>query len=248
MSQYAMVIDLNRCVGCHACALACRAEWQVPVPYHRNWVKRLGPDKTPEGLSYTFWPGLCNHCDHPVCVGVCPADKVEREFKNPKTGEIKKLQIAATYKDPFTGAVLIEKDRCIGCGNCVAACPYSARYLNEQLDEPKADKCTFCVERIAAGEVPACVKTCIVDARIFGDLSDKKSEVYKLVHEKGAKRLSSKEVDIGPNVYYIGKKKDISLLFTKCAPHERKWEKVSSLPPGRRDMLLAVLKGLPNFG
>ncbi len=240
MNQYAMVIDLDRCVGCHACALACRAEWNIPVPYHRNWVRELGPDKTPEGLSFTFFPGLCNHCDHPVCVDVCPADPVEKEFRDPKTGKSMKMTVKATFKDPFSGIVLIDKERCLGCGACVEACPYGARYLNEDLDDPKADKCTFCVERLEHGEVPACVKSCIVDARIFGNLSDKNSEVYRLVHKKGAKRLTSKEVDIGPNVYYIGKKKDLYLLSERCTPHERTWEEVRA--PGRRDLLLAALK------
>ncbi len=226
MSQWAMVIDLNRCVGCHACAIACRAEWQVPVGegYRRNWVKRLGPAKTPHGLAFTFYPGLCNHCDHPVCVSVCPADEVEKVFKCPKTGKTKKMMVRATYKDPFTGVVLIDKDRCLGCGACVEACPYKARYLNEELDEPKADKCTFCYERVIRGEVPACVKTCIADARIFGDLSDPNSEVAKLV-KAGAKRLVSKEVNIGPNVYWIGKEKDLYLLLQQ-APKERTWENV----------------------
>ncbi|MBW1926837.1 MAG: hypothetical protein JRI35_06570, partial [Deltaproteobacteria bacterium] len=95
-------------------------------------------------------------------------------------------------------------------------------------------------ERLEHGEVPACVKSCIVDARIFGNLSDKNSEVYRLVYKKGAKRLTSKEVDIGPNVYYIGKKKDLYLLSERCTPHERTWEEVRA--PGRRDLLLAALK------
>ncbi len=241
MSQLAMVIDLSRCVGCHACAIACRAEWSVPVPYRRNWVKRMGPEATPKGLSFTFYPGLCNHCDEPKCTTVCPVDPEQRVFKS-RDGRTKKMAVRATYKDPFTGAVLIDKKRCIGCGNCVEACPYGARYLNEELDDPKADKCTFCVERLAHGLEPACVRTCISGARIFGDLSDKNSEVYKLVSTKGALRLTSKEVNIGPNVYYIGKEKDLYLLKKTYAPHERKWENVKA--PVRRRILKAAIKNL----
>ncbi len=223
MSQWAMLIDLNRCVGCHACAIACRAEWQVPVGegYRRNWVKRLGPAMTPKGMAFTFYPGLCNHCDAPACVMVCPVDPEEREFSDPKTGQKVKIPIRATYKHPFTGVVLIDKARCIGCGACVEACPYGARYLNEELDEPKADKCTFCFERVTRGEEPACVKTCLAKARIFGDLSDPK--FARLV--KGAKRLVSKEVNLGPNVYWIGEEKDLFLLLQQ-APRERTWENV----------------------
>ncbi|HHI96267.1 MAG TPA: 4Fe-4S dicluster domain-containing protein [Thermodesulfatator atlanticus] len=225
MSQWAMVIDLDRCVGCHACAIACRAEWKVPVGegYRRNWVKRLGPARTPHGMAFTFYPGLCNHCDTPVCTTVCPVDPEKREFKDPKTGKKTAIFIRATYKHPFTGVVLIDKERCIGCGACVEACPYGARYLNEELDEPKADKCTFCFERVTRGEEPACVKTCLARARIFGDLSDPNSEVSRLV--KKAKRMITKEVNIGPNVYWVGQEKDLYLLMQQ-APKERTWENV----------------------
>ena len=139
MTQYAMVIDLNRCVGCHACALACRAEWQVPVSGRRNWVRRMGPEKTPHGISYTFYPGLCNHCDHPKCLTVCPVDPAPKVFKDIHSNRTKKMDVRATFKDPFTGVVLIDKERCIGCGACVEACPYGARWLNEELEDPKAD-------------------------------------------------------------------------------------------------------------
>ena len=241
MTQLAMVIDLNKCVGCHACAIACRAEWGIPVPYRRNWVKRIGPEMTSHGMAFTFYPGLCNHCETPVCTKVCPVDPEEKIFTT-KDGKSKKMAIRATYKDPFTGAVLIDKTRCIGCGACVEACPYGARYLNEELDEPKADKCTFCVERLAHNLEPACVRTCISGARIFGDLTDKTSEVYKLVHTKKPVRLTSKEVNIGPNVYYIGKEKDLYLLKKTFAPHERKWENV--LAPTKRSVIKAAIKKL----
>jgi len=271
--QWAMVIDLDRCVGCHACTVACRAEWQVPVnpdydgysfikdyndwlqtvsaeggDYRRNWVLRLGPERTSKGLAFTFFPGLCNHCDQPVCVEVCPADPVEREFKCSKTGKTVKMEIKATYKEPFTGAVLIDKERCLGCGNCVEACPYKARYLNDTLDEPKADKCTFCYERVMHGEIPACVKTCIADARIFGDLRDPHSEVSKLVKSGKARPLESDTVKIGPNVYFMGKEEDLELLIKRFAPRKRTWEEVEAKAPSRRKVLKMALKKLPTLG
>ena len=224
MSQYGMIIDLEKCVGCHACAIACRAEWEVPVgkdsaerERRRNWVKRLGPSKTPQGLASTYYPGLCNHCDKPACVAVCPADKVEATFTDAKTGATKKMEVAATWKDPFNGTVQIDKERCLGCGACADACPYSARYVNEEEGDPKADKCTFCVERLAQGLEPACVQTCLARARIFGDLSDPNSEVAKYV-QKGAVKLESSKVKIGPNVRYYGNKKDMHLLTTTSTP------------------------------
>ncbi len=218
-----MVIDLNRCVGCHACAVACRAEWQIPVKdgFRRNWVRRLGPARTNSGMSYTFYPGLCNHCDSPPCVDVCPADTVKKTFTCKETGQTKVMEVAATYKDPFTGAVLIDKERCLGCGACADACPYGARYVNPDLaddnSEGKADKCTFCMPRVEAGLQPACVQTCISDARIFGRKDD--PEVAKYL-KNGAKRLESAHVKIGPNVYYYGKAKDLELLDRLETPQE----------------------------
>ncbi len=218
--QYAMVIDLNRCVGCHACAVACKAEWDVPTDNGRNWVRRLGPARTSYGLSKTYYPGLCNHCDYPPCVDVCPADTVKKTFTCPDTGKTKTMEVAATYKDPFTGVVLIDKDRCLGCGACAEACPYGARYVNPDLGEDgKADKCTFCIERINAGLEPACVQTCLSRARIFGNMNDPDSEVSKYL-KNGASRLESNAVKIGPNVYYYGNQRDMQLLKRTCTPRE----------------------------
>jgi tetrathionate reductase subunit B len=213
-----MIIDLEKCIGCHACAVACKAEWEVPADKGRNWVKRLGPTTTADGLASTYYPGLCNHCDQPACVGACPADRVQREFKDRKSGATKVMEVAATWKDPFDGTVQIDKERCLGCGACADACPYAARYVNPDLgEEGKADKCTFCVERTALGLTPACVQTCLAGARIFGDLQDPASAVAQYV-KKGAIRLESAAVKIGPNVRYYGKKRDLTLLAATCAP------------------------------
>ena len=215
MTQYAMIIDLERCVGCHACAIACKAEWEVPADQGRNWVRRLGPAETPHGLSYTYYPGLCNHCDEPACVPACPADLEEKTFKDAKSGQSKTMEVAATWKDPFNGTVQIDKERCLGCGACADVCPYSARYVNEEGEEPKADKCSFCMERVAKGLEPACVQTCIANARIFGPVDD--PEVAKYM-KKGAVALESANVKIGPNVRYSGNKRDIHLLTTTETP------------------------------
>ncbi len=218
MKQYGMIIDLEKCIGCHACAVACKAEWEVPADQGRNWVQRLGPETTADGLASTYYPGLCNHCDQPACVPVCPADPVKMEFKDPKSGAVKVMEVAATWKDPFDGTVQIDKNRCLGCGACAEACPYGARYVNPNLgEEGKADKCSFCVERTALGLAPACVQTCLAGARIFGDLNDPDSEVARYV-KRGAIRLESDAVKIGPNVRYYGKKRDLALLVASCAP------------------------------
>ncbi|MFV0438172.1 MAG: 4Fe-4S dicluster domain-containing protein [Desulfopila sp.] len=249
--HYAMMIDLNRCVGCHACVIACKAEWEVPVEFSRNWVRQLGPAVVDNELASTCYPGLCNHCSEPVCVPECPADLVEMTFTDPKTGEKKVEEVAATWKDPFTGIVLVDKSRCLGCGACVDACPYGARYINPALTDEvssdgKADKCTFCEPRLEAGISPACVQTCITGARIFGDLDDPKSEVAAYV-QKGAKGIEPQGGNLGPNVRYYGKKKDLGLLLATSTPQ------LADLGLVRRRALLAALgrsvkKGAGNLG
>ena len=183
MANYAMAIDLDRCVGCGACVMACKAEWGVADKHRRDWVIPIQPEgEFPDAIESTFYVGLCNHCDEPSCVSACP------------TG--------ATYKD-IDGRVLVESDLCIGCGYCVTACPYGARYLNPETQ--KVDKCDFCKTRMDAGaKEPACAEVCISDARIFGDLEDRHSELWqKLVHHD-TRRIATEEVDLKPNVYYLG--------------------------------------------
>jgi tetrathionate reductase subunit B len=238
--QYGMIIDLDKCVGCHACAVACRAEWEIPVQFARNWLRRLGPSNTPHGLAATYYPGLCNHCEQPACVDACPADPVRITFRNAKTGKTKTMEVAATWKDPFNGTVQIDKKRCLGCGACADACPYGARYVNPDLADDdsvgKADKCTYCMPRVAAGLQPACVQTCLAEARIFGDLDDPNSAVAKYV-KKGAVGMTSKNVQIGPNTRYYGNKKDMALLMTQ-APQEMPEANL------RRTMLAGMMKPL----
>lgn len=246
-----MMIDLERCVGCHACTIACKAEWEVPVEFGRNWVRQLGPALVANDIASTYYPGLCNHCDEPACVPECPADLVEMTFTNPKTGEKVVQEVAATWKDPIDGTVQIDKSRCLGCGACADACPYGARYVNpDQIDDVssdgKADKCTFCKPRVEAGASPACVQTCITGARIFGDLSDPNSEVAAYV-KKGAKGIEPNGGNLGPNVRYYGKKKDIDLLFATSTPE------LADLGPVRRRAMLASLsrsvkKSVGNLG
>lgn len=178
MSKYAMVIDMDRCITCHACEVACRSHYDVPVPYYRNWVHALSPQGVYPDIKKTSYVGLCNHCDKAPCVKACP------------TG--------ATFKRE-DGVVVVDKDLCIGCGLCIDACPYGARYIDPLND--KVDKCDFCIDRVTQREEPYCVLTCIASARIFGDLDDPNSKVSILV-ENGALHNVSSTVNVGPNIYY----------------------------------------------
>ena len=177
--RLAMVIDLLRCIGCHSCSVACKAEFKVPLGVWRSWVK-VGEHGSYPRTSRSFLPLLCNHCEKPACVDACPTK--------------------ASYKRE-DGAVLIKEDVCIACGLCISACPYKARFFNHE--KKIADKCTFCIHRADEGVEPACVNTCPAKARTFGDLSDPRSEVSKLVASTPTKVLKP-GFKTEPSVLYVG--------------------------------------------
>ncbi len=180
IKHYVMVIDVRRCYGVQACTVACKAEYKVPLGENRSWVEEIEKGNFPD-VSRSFLPRLCNHCDNPPCVSVCP------------TG--------ATWKREEDGIVVIDPDVCIGCKYCLQACPYDMRFINK--DTGAAEKCDFCIHRVSQGLEPACVEACPSRARIFGDLNDPDSEVYKLIAENPVTTLRP-EQGTEPNVYYIG--------------------------------------------
>ncbi len=180
--KYAMVIDSSVCIDCKACMVSCKVQHDVPRGYWRNWIKEKKPDFSQGKHAYAhFQPGGCMQCDEPTCVHACPS--------------------GATYKDEETGIVQINWDVCIGCGNCVVACPYFARYRHPTLRVP--DKCDFCQDRLAMGLQPACVDTCMTKARVFGDLNDPESEVSKLLEERETVSFTTQPVDTKPNMFYL---------------------------------------------
>jgi Fe-S-cluster-containing dehydrogenase component len=133
-----------------------------------------------------FVPKLCNQCEHPPCVQVCP--------------------VGATYKAK-DGVVLIDHNYCIGCRYCVQACPYGARYFDEE--KGVSDKCTWCYQRITRGLQPACVEACPVGARVFGDRNDKQSPISLFIRNNRVQVLKP-ETGNAPNVFYVGLDKEVS--------------------------------------
>ncbi len=153
MARYVMLIDSGSCMNCKACVVACQQRNHVPYGLSRNWVRETDSASSPCGTA--FQPGACMHCDDPSCVRACP------------TG--------ATWKNG-DGAVLIDRSRCIGCGSCIEACPYNARFRHPVTGT--ADKCDYC-RGSTPGQIPACVAVCPVHCRIFGDADDSGSDVAK---------------------------------------------------------------------
>ncbi|PJE78877.1 Tetrathionate reductase subunit B [invertebrate metagenome] len=185
--RFAMVVDLRRCIGCQACTVACSVENQMPVGQFRTTVKQYEvsvkePDTHRTTSKNFMLPRLCNHCDDPPCVPVCP--------------------VQATYQRT-DGIVVVDNTRCVGCGYCVQACPYDARFINEETKT--ADKCTFCAHRLANGLLPACVESCVGGARNIGDINDKNSEVSQLLRENSDDiHVLKPEEGTLPHVFYIG--------------------------------------------
>ncbi len=183
-NHYAFVIDVARCIDCRACLVACSVENNVPMDHTRIWVYDQGVQGTWPDLTRTFVPYNCMHCDNPPCTEVCVS--------------------GATYKDATTGLVLVDQEACIGCGYCVQACPYGARYIDQARGV--VDKCTACVQRLEVGLQPACVATCVGKARMFGDLNDPASEAsIALGTAKSVTRLDveSNGTDTNPNIFYV---------------------------------------------
>ena len=179
-AHWGMVVDLRKCIGCQACTVACIMENDVPEDAFRTHVSVYELVKDGQDPAMVMLPRLCNHCDDPPCLPVCPVE--------------------ATFKAE-NGEVLVDASKCVGCAYCVQACPYDARFINHETQV--ADKCTFCFHRTQAGLLPACVETCVGGARNFGDLNDPESEVSRLLRENEVSVLRP-EMHTNPNVYYIG--------------------------------------------
>ncbi len=185
--RLAMVIDLGRCNGCKACVVSCGIENGNLPDEHRTQVPQHSVDLN--GKQYVFnMPVLCNNCDKPSCVSVCP------------TG--------ATFKREQDGIVVVDSELCIGCNYCIQACPYDGvRFTHSATGT--VDKCNFCIQRTSRGLLPACVETCTGGARVFGDINDPESEVSRLIRQHRPLVLQAGK-QTSPNVFYIGLTQDES--------------------------------------
>jgi len=207
--NYAFIVDVTGCIGCGICCVADRKENNVPDGQYRTWVERYvidiydtvyvdSPDGGEKGYSTPrddikeevkdafFVPKLCNMCEEPSCVQVCP--------------------VGATFTSPDS-FVLIDKNHCVACGYCVQACPYGVRFINERTKT--ADKCTWCYHRVRKGKLPACVNACPTGARKFGDLNNPQSEVSQIMASKKILTVLKKELGNEPTLYYIGASQEV---------------------------------------
>ncbi len=179
MTKYAFVIDQRKCIGCHACTVACKAEHDVPIGVYRTWVKYIEKGEFPNSRRY-FLVNRCNHCDDAPCVAICPTK--------------------ALYKRK-DGIVDFDSSRCIGCKSCMQACPYDALYIDPYSHT--AAKCNYCAHRVEVGLEPACVVVCPEQAIIAGDMHDPNTEIARTIAREPV-RTRKPEQRTGPNVYYLG--------------------------------------------
>jgi len=179
--RYGFVIDNRKCIGCHACSVACKAENRVPLGVFRTWVRCVDAGQFPDTRRY-FQVTRCNHCDNPPCVAVCP--------------------VAAMYRRR-DGIVDFDPSRCIGCKACMQACPYDAIYIDPE--RATAAKCHFCAHRVEAGMQPACVVACPEQAIVAGDIDDPASEISRLIDQEPV-TVRRPEKQTRPKLFYVGAK------------------------------------------
>jgi Fe-S-cluster-containing dehydrogenase component len=189
--NYAFLIDNRRCIGCHACSVACKVEHEVPLGVARTWVKYVEKGTFPE-TRRTFTVTRCNHCADAPCVEICPTTSLYRRHD---------------------GIVDFDPGRCIGCKACMQGCPYDALYIDPRTET--AAKCNFCAHKVEVGLEPPCVTVCPTQAIVAGDLDDPRSALSRL-HGRLPLQVRKPEKGTRPRVFYV--EADVSALVPAAAP------------------------------
>lgn len=184
MTQMAIAFDLDRCLGCYSCIVACKQEHNLQSGSFRNRILRIGPtmgaltSKHPF-LEMYYLPILCQHCENPPCVEACPNGAINRRED---------------------GIVIINENECDSCRLCITACPYDRYIFNEK---EHIEKCTMCVNLIEKGDNPACVKTCMSKCIYAGDVDDPNSGISKKIKEAGQNVHTLADMGNKPTIRYI---------------------------------------------
>lgn len=178
ITNYGFVIDNRKCIGCHACTVACKTEHDDPIGVNKTWVKYIEKGNFPN-TNRNFSVMRCNHCDDSPCTDVCPVTALwERE----------------------DGIVDFDSERCIGCKACMQGCPYDALYIDPETST--AAKCNYCSHRVDAGREPACVTVCPEDAIIAGDMENPDTEITQTVSNQ---EIQTRKPEKGtePKLFYV---------------------------------------------
>lgn len=176
--NYGFLIRNDRCIGCHACSTACKAENEVPLGVHRTWVKTVEAGAFPDVRRH-FQVTRCNHCANPPCVSICPTEAMYQRAD---------------------GIVEFDTDRCIGCKACLQGCPYDAIHIDPESGT--AAKCHFCAHRVELAMEPPCVVVCPEHAIIAGDLDDPDSEISRMRSEHRV-TVRRPEKGTSPKLFYV---------------------------------------------
>ncbi|MDO5530597.1 4Fe-4S dicluster domain-containing protein [Sutterella sp.] len=204
MSKYGIIVLVDKCAGCHACAIACKEENQVAPGIFYERIRRF---ENAEARYINYFRASCQHCENPACMKVCPAK--------------------AIHKGP-AGEVLVDEEKCIGCQMCARACPYgvpqfntsgNTNYFGDKMPlavrdlEPwqkhragRAEHCTLCTHRTSQGRPPACVEACGIGAMVWVDYENPTKDTEKLI---AAAKMMNKAAGTEPKVRYIARHMDV---------------------------------------
>ena len=185
-----MLIDLTLCMGCNACQAACKEENHLSPNEEKNLS--LTAYTALNKYSDVYVRRLCQHCDVPTCVSVCPVGAMVKQGDGP---------------------VAYDADKCIGCRYCLQACPYHVPKYEWSSTKPRIQKCRFCAPRLAKGQLPACAEACPVGATLFGDRDELLLEA--------ARRLGAEPTKYVPRIYGKDDVGGTSMFYLSSVPFEQ---------------------------